>query len=280
MPDQHRAFYQQQPMLFVAHTDKDGWPWGSVLSAPAGFIQAKKKSVRIQAIPVKGDPLNTALESFIRDSSDESSDISEGLPRLGFLGLDMSTRRRNRFSAELTSADKDGFNLNILSAFGNCPKFIQRRKINSSPAKKKRPITAQTFSHFDQKLSQLISTSDTFFVASTSEIPEKQHDRASYQGADISHRGGKPGFVRVDNNKCLTIPDYQGNFYFNTLGNLWINPRAGLLFIDFDTGDVYSMTGRTEIFWHSKDEQEFEGAERLWSFHLEKGIRLENAFPL
>jgi hypothetical protein len=44
---------------------------------------------------------------------------------------------------------------------------------------------------------------------------------------DVAHRGGKPGFVRVGDDDTLTIPDFVGNFLFNTLGNLLLNPRAG-----------------------------------------------------
>src|SRR3546814_14766932 len=69
------------------------------------------------------------------------------------------------------------------------------------------------------------------------------------QGADVSHRGGRPGFVRVtedDGRSVLTIPDFSGNQFFNTLGNIAINPRAGLLFVDFATGDLLTLTGRSE----------------------------------
>nr|WP_231865084.1 pyridoxamine 5'-phosphate oxidase family protein [Sorangium cellulosum] len=54
------------------------------------------------------------------------------------------------------------------------------------------------------------------------------------EGADVSHRGSKPGFVRVteeDGRTVLTSPDFTGNFGFNTLGNLALNPRAGVLFV-------------------------------------------------
>jgi hypothetical protein len=98
-------------------------------------------------------------------------------------------------------------------------------------------------------------------------------------GVDVSHRGGKPGFVWVDNNNTLTIPDYLGNFHFNTLGNFLVNPKAGLLFIDFDKGHVLSLTGIVEILWESVELEYFDGAERLWQFHLEKGLYLKYSLP-
>lgn len=98
-------------------------------------------------------------------------------------------------------------------------------------------------------------------------------------GADVSHRGGKPGFVRVDHNTTFTIPDYLGNSYFNTLGNLLLNPKADLLFIDFDKGHILSLTGSVRILWESEETEYFAGAERLWQFHLEKGVFLKYALP-
>ena len=51
-------------------------------------------------------------------------------------------------------------------------------------------------------------------------------------GMDVSHRGGRPGFVKLDGD-TLVVPDFRGNRYFNTLGNLVSDPRAALVFVDF-----------------------------------------------
>jgi predicted pyridoxine 5'-phosphate oxidase superfamily flavin-nucleotide-binding protein len=76
------------------------------------------------------------------------------------------------------------------------------------------------------KQQRLIREADTFFIASS-------HRDG---GADASHRGGNPGFVHVLNETKLIWPDYSGNGMFQTLGNLAIDPRAGLLFMDFESG--------------------------------------------
>ena len=73
---------------------------------------------------------------------------------------------------------------------------------------------------------------------------------------DVSHRGGKPGFVRVGDDGTLTIPDFVGNFLFNTLGNLLLNPRAGLVIADFGTGDMLFLSGVTEIVWSGPEDRE------------------------
>lgn len=68
---------------------------------------------------------------------------------------------------------------------------------------------------------------------------------------DTNHRGGPPGFVRILSNDeeglTLVYPEYSGNRLYQTLGNLKTTPQAGLVFPDFDTGDVLYITGKTEI---------------------------------
>ncbi len=98
-------------------------------------------------------------------------------------------------------------------------------------------------------------------------------------GVDISHRGGMPGFIRIDGN-TLTIPDFVGNRYFNTLGNMLVEPRAALLFIDFDTGDLLHLQGTTEVLWQSDETGNLVGAERLWRFHITSAWIKSNAIPL
>jgi hypothetical protein len=76
------------------------------------------------------------------------------------------------------------------------------------------------------------------------------------------------------------VPDYAGNRFFNTLGNLTANPRAGLLFIDFASGDLLLLTGTTTIIWEGAALNAFAGAERLWRVAPVQGRWLRGALPL
>jgi predicted pyridoxine 5'-phosphate oxidase superfamily flavin-nucleotide-binding protein len=89
----------------------------------------------------------------------------------------------------------------------------------------------------DARQGAAIAAADTFFIASW-------HPAG---GADASHRGGRPGFVEVRDERTLEFPDYPGNNMFNTLGNLAGHPRAGLLFADFERGDLLQLTGRARV---------------------------------
>ncbi|HEY6179815.1 MAG TPA: pyridoxamine 5'-phosphate oxidase family protein, partial [Kofleriaceae bacterium] len=132
---------------------------------------------------------------------------------------------------------------------------------------------AEPFDGLDDEAAAAIARADTFFVATAARTGEPTG------GVDISHRGGPPGFVRVVGD-TLTIPDYPGNRYFNTLGNLVSEPRAALVFVDFARGDLLHVQGPTEIDWHGPDVHTLDGAERLWRVHVERGWRRRSALPL
>ncbi|REL28896.1 FAD-binding oxidoreductase [Thalassotalea euphylliae] len=258
-PQQHREFYHQLPFLFTGHSDSSGQVWASILCGEPGFISTPDEyHIQINTKPLPGDPLAESL--------------STGL-KVGFLGIELATRRRNRFSATLNQKSKAGFELTIDQTFGNCPQYIQSRSIKVRAVQP--TIAIERFTYFDEATMALIAQADTFFVASHS--GEAVAGQAS--GADVSHRGGKPGFVRIDDKKTLTIPDYLGNNHFNTLGNFQVNSAAGLLFIDFERGDVISLTGHAEILWQESDIEHFQGAERAWQFKVTRLVRMKGVLP-
>ena len=124
----------------------------------------------------------------------------------------------------------------------------------------------------DDAAKAMIVEADTVLVA-------RYVDVDGQRSVDVSHRGGQAGFVQVEGNR-LTIPDFAGNLHFNTLGNLLINPRAGLLFIDFNSGDLLHLSGRTEIILDGPQIEAFQGAERLWTFEVERVVRRPAALAL
>lgn len=69
------------------------------------------------------------------------------------------------------------------------------------------------------------------------------------RGADTSHKGGRPGFVRVDPHGSLWWPDFSGNNMFNSLGNLTENPEAALLFPDYAHGVALHLSGTAALEW-------------------------------
>ncbi len=75
---------------------------------------------------------------------------------------------------------------------------------------------------------------------------------ADAEGApECSYKGGLPGFVRVLDERTLAIPDYDGNGQYRSWGNVLVNPRVGLLFIDFETPKRLRVNGTAVV---SKDD--------------------------
>jgi ferredoxin-NADP reductase/predicted pyridoxine 5'-phosphate oxidase superfamily flavin-nucleotide-binding protein len=266
MLEQHRDFFQQLPFVFVGHSDTSGWPWASILFGDANLIHSPDpKTLDIEAMPVVGDPLSKSLQQGVQ---------------LGLLGLDLPTRRRNRLSAHVLSCkslspETTKLRLRVDQSFGNCPQYIQTRDMQKVDPISSETPTVQELSEFDDEAMELIRNSDTFLVASSVAGGSGE----ASEGADVSHRGGRPGFIRVDNTKTLTIPDFIGNNHFNTFGNFVENPRAGLLFIDFERGHILTVTGTVEMIWDSPEIEHFEGAQRLWKFHLDHGRWLKHGLP-
>ena len=259
MPDQHRQFFSPLRFAMLATTDKDGWPVATIVTGPQGFISSDApQSLRIDATAHWQESFTSIL------SADKA---------IGMLGIEFSTRRRNRANGYVTAFDKDGLHVHVEQSFGNCPKYIQARDVSN----KKNDHSASStefFTDLSDEAKKIIDNADTFFVATAS-----GNETMNGSGVDISHRGGMPGFIRIDGN-TLTIPDFVGNRYFNTLGNMLVEPRAALLFIDFITGDLLHLQGRTEVLWQSDETGNLAGAERIWRFHIASGWKKSNAIPL
>lgn len=248
MPEQQREFFALLPFVLVGSIDQAGQPWASVLSGPPGFVRSPHASaLHIHALCTAGD----ALEENLRPGA-----------QVGVLGIQPHTRRRNRVNGVVTEVFEHGFAAQVSQSFGNCPKYIQARE--------PRYAGPQPASGFDRLpgLSDaavgLVHRSDTFFVASAH--PDALRSPTRAHGVDVSHRGGRPGFVHVDSTGQLTVPDFLGNFFFNTLGNLALHPFAGLLFLDYASGDLLSLATSVSVIWDGQKVKSFAGAQRLLRF--------------
>ncbi|MGE8498884.1 MAG: pyridoxamine 5'-phosphate oxidase family protein [Pseudomonas sp.] len=251
MPDQHREFYQQLPFMVAGAVDLDGQPWATLIEGANGFITSP-------------DPRELVLAAAL-DPQDPATPGLQANDAIGLLGIELHTRRRNRMNGLIRAASAEHLEIVVEHSFGNCPQYIQHRTYTRAPEPLGGKPARLDFTALDPRTTEMIRNADTFFIASYVE-----HDDGS-RSVDASHRGGRPGFIKVEGNR-LTIPDYAGNLHFNTLGNLQLIPQAGLLFIDFTTGDVLQITGRTELILDSPMIAAFEGAERLWTLDVEQVV--------
>lgn len=270
MPDQHRELFAKLPFLVAGSLDDERRPWASLLAGPPGFISSPDaRELRVGALPWPGDPL--------------AAHLAPGAS-LGLLGIELPTRRRNRMNGHVAAVDAQGFSVRVQQSFGNCPQYIQARAplLLKQPEPVPVPVQARhEAAELGARAQALIARADTFFIATASADAGTSTETAA-GGVDVSHRGGRPGFVRVQSHRgrsVLTAPDFRGNFFFNTLGNIAAHPRAGLLFIDFERGDLLSLTGSAEVLWDGPEVEAFAGAQRLLRIEVSAALWLEGALP-
>lgn len=262
MPQQHRDFFPLLPHLFAGLVDAEGQPWASLLAGPTGFVTSPTpQSLRIGAQPLAGDPAAGLWR--------------EGAP-VALLGLQAETARRNRMNGRIVAVGPDGFEVRVGQSFGNCPKYIQPRRAEYTGA----PGQARVFTsdRIDAAAARLVAAADTFFIASTH--PAAGRSGAPEAGVDVSHRGGAAGFVRLQADGSLLAPDYTGNSFFNTLGNLQLEPRCGLLFLDYAGGERLHLACHAALLPQRPDPVQWPGALRLLRFEVRQVRRVQGGLPL
>jgi predicted pyridoxine 5'-phosphate oxidase superfamily flavin-nucleotide-binding protein len=268
MPGQHQEFFEQLPFVIAGSVDVEGQPWASVLTGPPGFMRSPDpRYLAIGALAAPHDPL--------------AANLKEGAA-IGLLGIEPHTRRRNRMNGVVRRMATDGFMVEVSQSFGNCPKYIQARQAQYTGPRD--AGLSEELAALDDDAVALIRASDTFFIAtsfgSAGDAAASGSDVEASHGVDVSHRGGKQGFVRVDGNDTLVVPDFSGNFFFNTLGNISVNPRAGLLFIDFASGDLLHVAAQASIVWDGAELAAFQGAKRLLRLRVTSMRRVRSAMAL
>jgi predicted pyridoxine 5'-phosphate oxidase superfamily flavin-nucleotide-binding protein len=233
MPDQHREFFAQLPFITVGMLDAAGNPWAGVLSGKPGFMSTPDdRHLDIRASFAATNPL---------------APVATPGTNIGLLGIEFHTRRRNRANGVVEIGAPGTLRVRVNQSYGNCPQYIATRDLGFAP-----PAEAGTTDLEAAELSaraiELIRESRTLFVASAARAGAGD----PREGCDVSHRGGEPGFVEIDareRQSRLWIPDYRGNNFFNTFGNILRYPRAGLAFADFTDGSLLMLTGEAQVVW-------------------------------
>jgi predicted pyridoxine 5'-phosphate oxidase superfamily flavin-nucleotide-binding protein len=243
-------FLEDRPLLLLASVDAAGRPWASAMTGTPPLLRVEDEStVELFGSVAAGDPLHANL-------------AAPG--PLAILALDPSTRSRYRVNGISETAAPGRFLLRVQEVFGNCRKYIQVRHLRAvAPLRGTGTGESDALTAFQ---SEWVGRADTLFIATVAE-----------GGADASHRGGNPGFVRVERDGSLTIPDYSGNNMFQTLGNIAVSGTAGLLFVDFENGRTLQLTGRAEIDWDSGHAAAFAGANRLLRVFPEQVVETADA---
>jgi len=240
-------FVRQQQIAVLAREGPDGHLWCSVAFGPKEFLESSDDGKQLT--------VKTCLSS--RTNEDPVWQTFEPGEQVGVLLIELATRRRLKVNGVATLTDTKLI-VAVTESFPLCPKYIQRRAVRFDGSTAAGPnVTTGFGQQLGAEQRQTISSADTFFVASTHEE----------RGPDASHRGGLPGFIEFLPDNSIRIPDYPGNSMFNTFGNLLLDSRAGLVFVDFKRRVLLQLTGEAEVFWDQSDAGgDTGGTKRLWHF--------------
>lgn len=254
MPSGVQRFLLAQQLAVFSTRDVDDRVWASMRSGPPGFLRPRDEcTLEITGYSHRDDPLLANLAAS---------------PEAGMIVIHLAARHRVRLNGTAEVHPDGRIVFSTRQVYGNCPQYIQARAVIGD-----REVSRSSV-RFGETLEQrqwhLIEQADTLFIATAH----------PHSGADASHRGGRPGFVRVESERRLLFPDYRGNNMFNTLGNIVSNPCAGLLFPDFQSGSALQLSGSAHILWDDPRMKQFEGAQRLVEFEIERVIELPEATRL
>ncbi|GJL57103.1 MAG: pyridoxamine 5'-phosphate oxidase [Nitrospirales bacterium] len=246
-------FINQLPMAVFGSLDDEQNVWASVVIGKPGFMLAENERI-----------VTFDLSAIMSNPYDPFWKNIEGNQNVGMLAIELASRRRLRINGRISRVSDDVLQLTVEESYPNCPKYIQRRYLTTSMnGRDMTPTSTENGTVLSPAQYTIISRADTFFVSSVH--PER--------GVDASHRGGNSRFVKIVDEHTLRIPDYPGNSMFNTLGNFAVNPRAGLIFLDFESGKTLQLTGRSEVLYDVADSaDETGGTHRYWQFHIDRWL--------
>jgi predicted pyridoxine 5'-phosphate oxidase superfamily flavin-nucleotide-binding protein len=251
------AFLTHQLFLVCATRTPDSAVWASLLVGPPGFTRGvDAQHLLLATRPAAGDPLAVAL--------------AHGPAPLGILALEAATRTRVRVNGTATQTE-GGIAVEVHEAFGNCTKYIGARVPVELLAEGMVDSTRRSSDRLDAEQTEIVRRADTAFVASV-------HDG---RGADASHRGGRPGFLEVGSDgRRVLLPDYSGNRMFQTLGNLTVDPRIGVLIVDWETGRTLQLAGIAELLWDGPEVQRRPKADRVIAIDVQTVADQVRALPI
>lgn len=252
IPAGFAAFMAAQRLAAISG-DAAGAVWSTVLTGDPGFIEPLDDRTISLPAPNAFDPLSTAFE----DESD-----------IGMVVMSPETARRVRVNGRARLVG-DRLLLRTEQVLGNCPKYLQIREVTAVDRDHSPELVGRS-DRLTPAQTAWIESADTFFIGS----------RSPRHGADASHRGGMPGFVSVTSPTTIVWPDYVGNSFYMTLGNVELRPQAGLVFVDWSTGATMQLSGRCRVDWDAPREELPAGALRRVEFHVDSIVHIGYASPL
>jgi ferredoxin-NADP reductase/predicted pyridoxine 5'-phosphate oxidase superfamily flavin-nucleotide-binding protein len=275
--------FQRAPLLAFGTLDSQDRPWVTLWGGSPGFSESLGQGMVGTRTLVDGehDPVIQALvadgKGFEKPRSREDAKLIAGL------AIDLMTRKRVKTAGRLVGCmvqevetepegDTPAKSQNLLQivtkieqSLGNCPKYLNQYEIRPAPVASKLVTEGASLSDEGR---DLITAADMFFLSTSTE-----------DDMDVNHRGGPQGFVRIMSRTEIVYPEYSGNRLYQSLGNLQLNPKIGLVFPNYSTGDVLYITGTTEILTDKDATNVLPGSNLAVKITINKARFVSNGLP-
>lgn len=250
-------FIEKQIFAFLGSEDADGNIWLSLLIGERGFISVPN----LQEV-------NIDLSKVVTSKDDIFFTNIKTNPTVGMLFHQAAKRARYKAWSK-ASVQENQLSFDIKMGYKSCPKHIQKERIELP--EESQALTPEFIkgNKLGQSEKDWITNAHTFFVSSQT----KQGD------IDSAHRGGDPGFIEILDDGQLRIPDYFGNSIYSTLGNIYVNPKAALLFVDYEKGEALQLSGTAALQFDQNSESDlYRSGEtgRFWTFETKRWIHTRN----
>ena len=241
IPPPAQPFVSQQSSVAIGWLDTAGAAWASLVVGDPGFASTGENCT---VVTIRTPEPAPGLATFHEDIRANDA--------LGMLFIDLATRRRLRVNGVVERAAARQLRVAVEQAYPNCPKYIQKRE-RVEAATVESPATTSSGSGAPAQLRAWLSRTDTAFVTSV----------GPHGSIDCSHRGGRRGYMRMDGDAVL-VPDYPGNSMFCSLGNMTVEPRAGLVLVDFEAQQQLHLSGDVSVEMERADQKELTGGSGRW----------------
>jgi ferredoxin-NADP reductase/predicted pyridoxine 5'-phosphate oxidase superfamily flavin-nucleotide-binding protein len=278
---------QQAPLLAIGTLDSQDRPWTSLWGGNHGFSEILGGGIigTRTLVDAVYDPVLQALVGHA-----EKGEMVPGNDKmLAGLTIDLIERKRVKIFGRMVAGcvnevkveiEDDRIKLagvpetqqqvqlitKIEQSLGNCPKYLNQYDIQPALVSPTLVSQSQTLS---EEAKALILKSDMFFL--TTSVPEDM---------DTNHRGGPAGFVRIVSDTEIVYPEYSGNRLYQSLGNLLVNPKIGITFPDYETGDVVYITGTAEVLVGNDAAAILPGSNLVVKIKIDEARAVRQGLPL
>ena len=268
IPARFATFYQSINYLPLGTMDATGNLWATVLCNPTTTIISKNTLVINATVP-REDPFVTAVLSVVP------------APRyFAGVAVDFRSRRRVKLAGIIESvivSDDNVLTLTLLTNenMGNCPKYITTRELRPTI---RRPQTFYLGKRLDVEARAVIEQASTIFIATKHMV-----EREGESDLGFNHRGGPKGFLRYfedDKGAHLVLPDYSGNRFYQSLGNVQSDNSMGIVIPDFFTGHLLHLHGKAENLYDGEAEALMPGATLITLITIGDSVLMKHSMNL